>query len=71
MNTRRYPYDVHGAAQGIISFTKAAEQAPEFLALARKIKTWALAHSVSTRFTRFCLSYQSLGQVELLPHAVV
>lgn len=44
MNTRRYPYDVHGAAQGIISFTKAAKQAPEFLAQARKIRTWAIAH---------------------------
>jgi len=44
MNTRRYPYDVHGAAQGIISFTKAAKHAPEYLGLARKIKTWALAH---------------------------
>ena len=44
MNTRSYPHDIHGAAQGIISFTKASEYAPEYLAWAHKVAHWTLAN---------------------------
>ena len=40
-NHKSYPYDVHGSAQGILSFAKAAEVRPEYLKLAQKIAHWA------------------------------
>ena len=44
MNTRRYPYDIHGASQGIISFAKAAQHVPEYRAQAWKIMNWTRKH---------------------------
>lgn len=44
MNDRRFPYDVHGVAQGIISFVKAARFKPNYLNQATKIADWTLKH---------------------------
>jgi hypothetical protein len=42
MNNATYPIDVHGSAQGIISFLKASEKYPEFAVFARTIAEWAV-----------------------------
>jgi rhamnogalacturonyl hydrolase YesR len=44
MNDRKYPFDVHGAAQGIISFAKAARHKQEFSAQAERIAFWTWAN---------------------------
>lgn len=44
MHDRRYPCDVHGAAQGIITFTKAARYDPSWSAPARRTLDWTLKH---------------------------
>jgi hypothetical protein len=40
----KYPHDVHGAAQGIISFCKASKQDVRCLAFANTIASWAIGH---------------------------
>jgi hypothetical protein len=40
MNDRKFPHDIHGAAQGIISFTKASKYFPEHLQWADTIAEW-------------------------------
>jgi hypothetical protein len=42
MNNRKYPFDVHGSAQGIISFKKAAKHDSRFLSQAEMIADWAI-----------------------------
>lgn len=42
MNDKRYPYDIHGSAQGIISFVKGSRYKEELLAQAEKIADWAI-----------------------------
>ena len=42
MNDRTFPFDVHGSAQGIITFTKAARYKKEFLNQSNLIATWAI-----------------------------
>ena len=42
MNNKKHPFDIHGSAQGIISFKKAARHAPEFLSQAEMISDWAI-----------------------------
>jgi rhamnogalacturonyl hydrolase YesR len=44
MSDRKYPFDVHGSAQGIISFKKADRHEPRFLSEAEKIAGWAIAN---------------------------
>lgn len=44
MNSKKYPFDIHGAAQGIISFAKAASYDKAFLSQAVIIADWALAN---------------------------
>jgi rhamnogalacturonyl hydrolase YesR len=44
MNDRKYPFDIHGAAQGIISFSKAARQKKEFLFQAERIVDWTIGN---------------------------
>lgn len=43
-NRKRYPYDIHSSAQGIISFTKASQYKPDYLALALRITEWTFRH---------------------------
>jgi hypothetical protein len=42
MNDSKFPHDVHGAAQGIISFTKASKYFPEYLHWAESIADWTI-----------------------------
>lgn len=42
MNNKEFPYDIHGAAQGIITFSKAAEKDRLWLAQAEKVLTWTM-----------------------------
>ncbi len=41
-NDKTYPFDVHGSAQGIISFVKASRFDKNYLDLAEKIANWAI-----------------------------
>jgi rhamnogalacturonyl hydrolase YesR len=42
MNNKKYPHDIHGAAQGIISFKKAARHKPVYLSQMQKIADWTV-----------------------------
>ncbi len=42
MNDKKYPFDIHGSAQGIITFTKAARHNPSLLPQAVLIANWAI-----------------------------
>lgn len=44
MNNKTYPFDIHGAAQGIISFSKAARYDNTFRHQADKIAKWTIRH---------------------------
>jgi rhamnogalacturonyl hydrolase YesR len=44
MNTKKYPFDIHGAAQGVISFKKAASHDARFMPQAEIIANWAILH---------------------------
>jgi len=44
MNNAVYPLDIHGSAQGIISFAKAAYHDASRLALANRIAEWAVVN---------------------------
>lgn len=41
---KKYPFDIHGAAQGIITFAKAAHYDGKELDVARKIADWAIVN---------------------------
>jgi hypothetical protein len=42
MNDKKYPHDIHGAAQGIISFAKASAYDIRYMDIAQKIAGWTL-----------------------------
>jgi hypothetical protein len=44
MNTKKYPFDIHGCAQGIISFIKAARHDPGYKPQAEIITNWTISH---------------------------
>lgn len=44
MSDRRYPHDVHGAAQGVLTFAQAARFRTAYGSLARTIADWALTN---------------------------
>jgi rhamnogalacturonyl hydrolase YesR len=48
-NDKIYPFDVHGSAQGMITFTKAARFDKRYTELAVKIAGWAIAHMQNPR----------------------
>ncbi len=41
-NNKQYPHDVHGAAQGILSFKRASKHNPVYLSQAEKIADWTI-----------------------------
>lgn len=47
MNNQVYPIDVHGSAQGIITFLKASRFAPEYRQFAFQIARWTIDHMQS------------------------
>lgn len=42
MNNKKYPFDIHGSAQGIITFKKAAKRESKYLDQANIISNWAV-----------------------------
>jgi rhamnogalacturonyl hydrolase YesR len=53
MSNKKYPLDVHGAAQGIISFSKAARHNEAFGHQAEKIAEWTLQNFYRPRTRDF------------------
>lgn len=53
MNNKQYPYDIHGAAQGIISFSKAAEKYPEYIGSAEKVLIWTMENMFNKKNYNF------------------
>jgi hypothetical protein len=52
MNDRRYPYDIHGAAQGIISFSHPA-CGDAYAATAERIRAWTMENIYDSRTGEF------------------
>lgn len=48
-DNRKYPYDIHGAAQGIITFSKISRLEPEYIILAEKIFDWTINNLYSQK----------------------
>jgi len=46
-NTKRYPYDIHGSAQGVLTFSKASCLNPSYLDTATRMANWAIDHMQS------------------------
>ena len=53
MYNRPVPHDIHGAAQGIITFSKAATKQPELRHEAQKILDWTLANLYDATQSQF------------------
>lgn len=53
MNNKKYPFDIHGSAQGIISFTKASILFPEYEAHAKKTALWTINHLFDKKTSEF------------------
>lgn len=53
MNNKEYPYDIHGAAQGIITFSKASERYEEYLEEAEKILSWTNKNMLNRNMNSF------------------
>ena len=53
MYNRPYPHDIHGAAQGIITFSRASLKQAKWLDEARTILDWTLANLYDERQSRF------------------
>ncbi|MGD9201177.1 MAG: hypothetical protein PVI26_06420 [Chitinispirillia bacterium] len=60
MNNRTYPLDIHGAAQGIISFSKAADIFPEYIKKAASVSEWTVKNMLNTRGDNF---YYQKGKI--------
>lgn len=44
MSTQSWPHDIHGAAQGIISFSRASRHYPHYAPLAQRVLEWTMEH---------------------------
>jgi hypothetical protein len=53
MNNKVYPLDVHGSAQGILTFLKAAQLDEKYLIFGRRIAGWAIDHMQNKRYGYF------------------
>ena len=53
MNDKEYPYDIHGCAQGIISFAKAAKVDPKYMEQAELCAKWAIDNMYVPSEARF------------------
>jgi len=49
MHDRKYPLDIHGAAQGIITFARAQQAVGEGCDISRRVLSWALEHMYDPR----------------------
>jgi len=57
MSDRDYPHDIHGAAQGLITFSQAARHGYPYAPLSRKIYQWALRRMYSPEGRFFYQEY--------------
>jgi rhamnogalacturonyl hydrolase YesR len=53
MNDRRYPFDIHGSAQGIITFVKASRHDIEYSSQAEIIYDWAVKNLYRANYHDF------------------
>ena len=53
MNDKKFPFDIHGSAQGIITFAKASTIKPEYLTLSKKIASWAITNLYNSNKNHF------------------
>lgn len=53
MNNKKYPFDIHGSAQGILTFAKAATHKAEYSSKAEKIANWAIDNLYNCRQKEF------------------
>jgi rhamnogalacturonyl hydrolase YesR len=53
MHDKKYPFDIHGAAQGIITFTKASEHRDVYFQDATKTLSWTIANLYRPRTQDF------------------
>ncbi len=53
MNNKRFPYDIHGAAQGILTFSRAATHHLKYALLAGRILEWTLKHLYNEKTGEF------------------
>jgi hypothetical protein len=53
MHDKIYPHDVHGSAQGIITFSKAARFGEGYLAMAERIADWVIENLYNSREGHF------------------
>jgi hypothetical protein len=53
MNNKIYPYDIHGSAQGTISFSKASKTFPDYLSLAENSLLWTMKNLYSEKTGQF------------------
>jgi len=58
---RARPYDIHGAAQGIISFAKASEALPEKAGMAVKIAEWTIKNMQDSEDGKFIYQIAMFG----------
>lgn len=50
---RVYPMDIHGTAQGILTFSRAAALGPEWLSLAERVAEWAIENMQDVKTGHF------------------
>jgi hypothetical protein len=53
MNNQNFPFDIHGSAQGIISFAKAAYWNKSYLRIADRIADWAIDNMFNKKYGFF------------------
>ncbi len=53
MNDKRFPHDVHGAAQGILTFSRAGSRYPKYRLLSTRILEWTLQHLYNEKSGEF------------------
>lgn len=53
MHNKKFPADIHGSAQGIITFTKAARHNPKYFSEVEKIYHWAIHNLYRVRQSDF------------------
>ena len=53
MNNSKFPHDIHGSAQGIISFSKAGKYNEEYVIFANKIIDWTLKNLYKNKTSEF------------------
>ncbi|WP_186441211.1 hypothetical protein [Desulfamplus magnetovallimortis] len=53
MNNKAYPFDIHGSAQGVISFVKASTIFPEYIKEAEKVLDWTVKNLYNKKRCEF------------------